>query len=53
MVLKKVKKSFLKKCKYTKPKQALKGFASTYNVDVLNSFNHELQLKDIQSAITS
>ena len=30
---------------------AFKGFASTYNVAILNSFNPELQLKDIGSAI--
>ena len=32
---------------------AFKGFASTYNVEILNSFNPELQLKDTESAIKS
>ena len=32
---------------------ALKGFASTYNVDILNYFNPEQQLKDTESAIKS
>ena len=35
----------------TKRKHPFKGFASTYNVEVLNSFNPELQLKDAESAI--
>ena len=30
---------------------AFKGFASSYNVEVLNSFNPELQLKDTEYAI--
>ena len=30
---------------------AFKGFASTSNVEILNSFNPELQLKDTESAI--
>ena len=30
-----------------------KGYASTYNAKVLNSFNHELQLEDTESAISS
>ena len=28
-----------------------KGYASTYNVEILNSFDSELQLKDTESAI--
>ena len=32
---------------------AFKGFANSYNVKILNSFNLELQLKDTQSAIKS
>ena len=32
---------------------AFKDFASTYNVEILNSFNPELQLKDTESAIKS
>ena len=30
-----------------------KGYASTYNVEILNSFNTELQFKDIEYAIRS
>ena len=30
---------------------AFKGYASSYNVEILNSFNPELQLKDTESAI--
>ena len=30
-----------------------KGYASTYNVEILNSFNPELQLKDTESVIKS
>ena len=30
---------------------AYKGYASTYNVDILNSFNPELQLQNTESAI--
>ena len=30
-----------------------KGFASTYNVRILNSFNSQLQLKDTESTIKS
>ena len=37
----------------TKRAHALKGFASTYNVDILSSFNPELQLKDTESVIKS
>ena len=40
-----------KKCKITKREHTFKGFASTYNVEILNSFNTELQLKDAESAI--
>ena len=36
--------------KITKRKHAFKGFASTYNVEILNYFNPELQLKDTKSA---
>ena len=31
----------------------VKGFASTYNFEILNSFNPELQLEDTESAIKS
>ena len=37
----------------TKREHAFKGFASSYNVEILNSFILELQLKDIESAIKS
>ena len=30
---------------------AYKGYASNYNVDILNSFNPELQLQNTESAI--
>ena len=46
-------KSFWMKKKYKKTKQshAYKGYASSYNVEILNSFNPELQPKDSESAI--
>ena len=37
----------------TKRAHSFKGFASSYNVEILNSFNRELQLKDTESAIKS
>ena len=39
--------------KITKRAHAFKDFASTYNVQILDSFNRELQLKDPKSAIKS
>ena len=39
--------------KMTKRAHTFKGFASSYNVEILNSFNRELQLKDTESAIKS
>ena len=42
-----------KNVKITKRKDAFKGFTSTYNVEILNSFNPELQLKDTEPAIKS
>ena len=42
-----------KNVKVTKPEHAFKGFASSYNVEILNSFYPELQLKDAESAIES
>ena len=39
--------------KITKRQNAFKGSASTYNVEILNSFKPELQLKDTESAIKS
>ena len=38
-----------KKCKNNKARTCF--YASSYNVGILNSFNHELQLKDTESAI--
>ena len=37
--------------KITKRAHAFKGYASSYSVVILNSFDLELQLKDIESAI--
>ena len=34
-----------------KEKNAFKGYASSYNVEILNSFYPKLQLKDTESAI--
>ena len=40
-----------KDIKITKWEHTFKGYASTYNVEILSSLNPELQLKDTQSAI--
>ena len=40
-----------KNVKIRKQKHVFKGFVSTYNVEILNSFNREIQLKDTESAI--
>ena len=40
-----------KNAKLTKRSHAYKGYASSYNIDNLNSFNPELQLTDTESAI--
>ena len=37
----------------TKRAHAFKGYASSYNVETLNFFNAELQLKDNESVIKS
>ena len=42
-----------KNIKIAKREHAFKGYASTYNVEILNYFNPELQLKDYESAIKS
>ena len=42
-----------KNIRLAKQKHAFKGFSSTYNVEILNSFNPELQLKDTESSIKS
>ena len=41
----------MKKYKNNKTSNAFKGYASSYNVEISNSFYHELQLKDTESAI--
>ena len=41
----------MKSAKITKLSHVYKHYASTYNVEILNSFNPELQFKDIESAI--
>ena len=40
-----------KNIKITKPAHAFKGYASSYNAEILNSFDPELQLKDTESTI--
>ena len=42
-----------KNIKITKREHDFKGYANTYNVEILNSFNPELNLKDTESAIKS
>ena len=37
--------------KITKRAHAFKGYASSYNVEVVNSFDSELRLKDTESTI--
>ena len=37
----------------TKRDHEFKGFASTYDVEILNSFNAEVQIKDSESVIKS
>ena len=39
--------------KITKQEHAFKGYERAYNVEVLNSFNSELQLKDTEYATKS
>ena len=38
-----------KSVKIEKREHAFKGFGSTYNVDILDLFNPDLQLKDTES----
>ena len=47
------KENFLneKNIKITKREHALKSFASTHNVEILNCFNLERKLKEIESTI--
>ena len=40
-----------KKCKNNKTGHSFKGFASTFNIEILNSFNPEPQPKDIESSV--
>ena len=42
-----------KNIKVTKQKHPFVGYGSTYNVEILNYFNPELQLKDAEYAIKS
>ena len=44
-------KKFIKIVKITKQSYAYKDYASTYNADILNFFNHEIKLKNTESAI--
>ena len=46
-----VKIFLMKKCIHSKTVSAYKGYASTYNVGILNSFNPEVQLKVTEFAI--
>ena len=48
-----IQKVFLneKNIKIIKQAYAFKGYASTFNVDTLNSVNSEVQLEDTKSAI--
>ena len=40
-----------KNVKITKQTQAFRGYVSSFNVEILNSFNPELQVKGNESAI--
>ena len=53
IVIQKTVKTFetKKNVKITGREHSFKGFVSTYNVEILNSFNVELQLKDTESTI--
>ena len=42
-----------KPIKITIQEHAFKGYATTYNFEILSSFNSEIQLKDPESAIKS
>ena len=53
-MIQKIKTHFKRKnLKITKKSHASKGLASSYNVEILNSLDLELQLKDSESAIRS
>ena len=50
-MIQKIKTHFKRKnLKITKKSHASKGLASSYNVEILNSLDLELQLKDSESA---
>ena len=51
-MIQKISKNFLN-VKITKRVHAFKGYVSTSNVEILNSFNPELKVKDTESTITS
>ena len=51
MIQKKWKFFERKNIKITKWAHPFKGYESSYNAEVLNSFNPEIQLKDTESAI--
>ena len=54
MAQKQVKIFWTKKnIKITKREHSFQGYTSTYNVEILNSFNPDLKLKDTESAIKS
>ena len=53
MIQKKGKFFKRKIVKITKWPHASKDYASSYNVEILNSFNIELEIKDTESAIKS
>ena len=46
-----MKQRLLKKEKIKKQSHAYEGYASTYNVEISNSVNPELQLQDAKSTI--
>ena len=46
-----IEKNNEKNIKITKRAHVFKRYASSYNVEILNSFNPELQLKDTESGI--
>ena len=51
-MIQKISKNLLN-VKITKRVHAFKGYVSTSNVEILNSFNPELKVKDTESTITS
>ena len=51
MIQKKWKIFIQKNVKITKQAHDFKGFASSYNVEILNSFDPELHIKDTEFAI--